>query len=233
MAYLYRHIRLDKNQPFYIGIGVNSRYTRAHEKVKRNRFWRNVVSKTEYEVEIVLDNLTWQEACEKEKEFISLYGRRDLGTGSLCNLTNGGEGVVGVIRTEEYRQNLRKANLGKKMSAESIEKLKEALVGRTHSLETRQKMSKTRTGKRLTSEHKNKIKKGHLGKTLSESHRLNLQKAKAICPILQYDLDGNFIKEWVSQREVNRSLKIARVGLTRCINGICKQAGGFVWKLKK
>lgn len=28
MAYLYRHIRLDKNEPFYIGIGSDSNYNR-------------------------------------------------------------------------------------------------------------------------------------------------------------------------------------------------------------
>ena len=32
MAYLYRHIRLDKNEPFYIGIGSNelNNYKRAY-----------------------------------------------------------------------------------------------------------------------------------------------------------------------------------------------------------
>ena len=34
MAYIYRHIRLDKNEPFYIGIGsdVEGKYKRANRK---------------------------------------------------------------------------------------------------------------------------------------------------------------------------------------------------------
>lgn len=45
MAYVYRHIRLDKNQPFYIGIGVDEggNYKRAYNFIKRNNYWKNVV----------------------------------------------------------------------------------------------------------------------------------------------------------------------------------------------
>ena len=32
MAYIYRHIRLDKNEPFYIGIGSDKDYKRAYNK---------------------------------------------------------------------------------------------------------------------------------------------------------------------------------------------------------
>lgn len=46
MYYVYRHIRLDKNQPFYIGIGerndsalnVEQEYKRAHCKIGRSDF---------------------------------------------------------------------------------------------------------------------------------------------------------------------------------------------------
>lgn len=96
MAYLYRHIRLDKNIPFYIGIGSDDDYKRAYNVRSRNRYWVNIVAKSHYEVEILLDNLTWLEACEKEIEFISLYKRRRDG-GTLANLTLGGEGQLGMI----------------------------------------------------------------------------------------------------------------------------------------
>lgn len=93
--YLYRHIRLDKNEPFYIGISRNldGKYKRAYVKgkYKRSEFWINIIKKSEYKVEIVLDNLTKEEALLKEMEFITLYGRRDLGTGFLVNLSDGGE----------------------------------------------------------------------------------------------------------------------------------------------
>lgn len=114
MAYLYRHIRLDKNEPFYIGIGSDSSYKRAFNKKYRNKFWLKIVDKTDYRVEILFDNLNWGEACEKEKEFIDIYGRRDLNTGTLCNLTNGGEGVSGLIRSYETRLKMSKSRKGVK-----------------------------------------------------------------------------------------------------------------------
>ncbi|NBQ17990.1 hypothetical protein EBU24_06770 [bacterium] len=106
MAYVYRHIRLDKNEPFYIGIGSDFAYNRAYEvkKNRRNIIWSRITSKSEIEVEIMLDGLTWDEACEKEIEFIKLYGRIDLGNGILANLTNGGDGTLGIIVSEEVRK---------------------------------------------------------------------------------------------------------------------------------
>lgn len=50
--------------------------------------------------------------------------------------------------------------------------------------------------------------------------------------VLQYDLDGNFIKEWVSSKEVERKLGYN----SRCLNNHCigraKTAYGFIWKYK-
>jgi hypothetical protein len=45
-----------------------------------------------------------QAAFDKEVELIALYGRRDLGRGALFNLTDGGEGASGSIRTAEQKK---------------------------------------------------------------------------------------------------------------------------------
>jgi hypothetical protein len=95
MAYVYRHIRLDKNEPFYIGIGADDTYNRAFSITKRsnrNNHWYSIVKKYGCSVDIIMDDLSWGDACKKEVEFIELYGRIDLGTGVLTNMTNGGEG---------------------------------------------------------------------------------------------------------------------------------------------
>lgn len=100
--YVYRHIRLDTNQPFYIGIGKkpsvskikgwNTEYSRAYEKVKRNKFWKNVVNKTDYKVEILLETNNNHLLKELEKYFISIYGRACCDPlGLLTNFTSGGE----------------------------------------------------------------------------------------------------------------------------------------------
>jgi hypothetical protein len=103
MAYVYRHIRLDNNKPFYIGIGSDDKgkYKRANNKSKRSILWKRILAKTEYRIDVLLDNLSWEEACEKEKEFISMYGRLDNRLGTLCNHTDGGEGQLGNVQSKE------------------------------------------------------------------------------------------------------------------------------------
>lgn len=49
--------------------------------------------------------------------------------------------------------------------------------------------------------------------------------------ILQYDLQGNFIKEWESQAEARRQLKI--IHITDCCKGKRNKAGGYIWRYKK
>lgn len=108
MAYVYKHIRLDTNKPFYVGISKHDdkKYKRAYNKNKRNPIWKKIVSKTNYKVEIIEDNIDIKTAKEKEIELILFYGRLDIGTGSLCNLTDGGDGVWFMEVPEYYSKYL-------------------------------------------------------------------------------------------------------------------------------
>jgi group I intron endonuclease len=133
MAYVYRHIRTDKNEPFYIGIGTDKRYYRASSSRKRNPIWNNIVNNSSYEVEIFMDDLTWEEACEKEKELISLYGRKNTKTGILANMTDGGEGTLNIKFSQERRESISIRNLGNTYG--SLTK------GNTHTEDSRRKMS--------------------------------------------------------------------------------------------
>jgi hypothetical protein len=147
MAYLYRHIRLDKNVPFYIGIGSDPEYLRARERARRSPFWKKIVAKTDYRIEIMFDEISYEEAKEKEKEFIALYGRKDLLLGSLVNMTDGGDGTVNKVITDEYRKKLSDAAKGKIISPEQREKMRISQTGFKHSLEAREKMSKAHKGR--------------------------------------------------------------------------------------
>ncbi len=108
--YLYRHIRPDKNEVFYIGIGTNSKksghiYRRAFSKKGRNTYWENIVNlNPNYEVEIILDKLQLEEVFSKEREFIKLYGRWDLRLGTLVNMTDGGDGLFNYSELTRKKQ---------------------------------------------------------------------------------------------------------------------------------
>lgn len=128
MAYVYRHIRKDTNQVFYIGIGTDDKgkYTRAFSK-NRNIYWKRIVDKTDYEVEILFNDITKEEAINKEIEFIQIYGRRDLGLGTLCNLTDGGEGASNM--SEEGKERLRQLRRNTIMPQEQKDKYSKIFKG--------------------------------------------------------------------------------------------------------
>ena len=50
--------------------------------------------------------------------------------------------------------------------------------------------------------------------------------------ILQYDKNGNFIKEWRSAWSIQRELGFNRGSISQCANGKLKSAYGFVWVFK-
>jgi len=197
MAYVYRHIRLDKNIPFYIGIGSDENFYRATNKAHRNKIWKHIVAKTEYEVDIIFDNITWDEAKIKEIEFIKLYGRINLHTGYLANMTDGGDGTVGRFVPDEVREKYRQISTGRKKSNEEIEKIRKASTGKKMSDESKGKLrvinigNKRGVGYNHTDEAKKKISeagrgnqygignKNMLGKKHSEESRLKMSKSQA------------------------------------------------------
>lgn len=204
MAYLYRHIRLDKNIPFYIGIGENKDggYSRAFDKQNRRRnssIWKRIVAKTEYEVEILLDEISWEEACKKEKEFIKLYGRINIGTGILANMTDGGEGAVNMRHSEESKKKMSEKRRGIKYPEERNIKIAETLKrkyksgerksgtkGRKHTDEWKTKNSERNKGKKHTDEAKKKMSllmlgnKRNVGKKLSEEQKRKIGEKNSV-----------------------------------------------------
>jgi hypothetical protein len=216
MAIVYRHIRLDKNEPFYIGIGSGLR--RAFIKGGRSKYWNSIVSKTDYEVQILFDDLTWEEACEKEIELIALYGRKDLGLGTLVNMTDGGQYHLNL--SEESRIKMRNSHLGKKQSEETKEKKNRLLRGRVKSEETRLNMSIAQ--------------KGRIGKKHSEEtkEKISISQYK---PVLKLSLDGVILEEYISKKQAEEMNKIklnAVLSKKNIESGRRKTAGGYKWKYK-
>jgi hypothetical protein len=164
---VYRHRRLDNNEIFYIGIASTKR--RAHTKVGRNKWWNNIVNKTEYEVEIVATELSWDSACELEQFLIKEYGRRDLNLGNLVNLTNGGEGAYNRIVSKETREKIGKKSLGRIPSEETKNKMSISAIGRIVIKETREKISKKSFGRVNSEETRKKISLANKGKVVKDS----------------------------------------------------------------
>jgi len=144
MGVVYQHRTKDTNQIFYIGIGKD--IYRPYSTKSRNKYWHNVVNKHGYNVELVAEEL-YSKCKQLEVMLISLYGRRDKGRGPLVNQTDGGEGTKGLIHTKEHTDNFIKSATGLKRSEEMREKLRLANVGKVHSDTTKNKMSIAHKGK--------------------------------------------------------------------------------------
>lgn len=124
---LYAHTN-KVNGKVYIGISKNlhlrwrnkalgyGKCTKIHNAFKKYG-WDN------FEHAIIAENLSKEDACELEKLWIWLFKSNN----TSYNITDGGEGTIGVHRSERHKQILR-----------------ELMTGRYVSPETRAKLSKTR-----------------------------------------------------------------------------------------
>ncbi len=214
MAYVYRHIRLDKDEPFYIGVGNDTGgwYKRAKDKRSRNSHWRNVTAKSEYIIEILVDNISWEEARLKEKEFIKLYGRSDKNEGSLVNKTDGGDGSIGFLVSKESREKKSKALLGiKKPQCSHVAWNK---------------------GLKLDAEYREKLSKSHKGTPITFTEKRIAEDIRKGKPILMFDLNNNFIKEFHSAGLACKEMNLDISSVSRVANGILKQTKGFRFKYK-
>jgi hypothetical protein len=156
MFYLYNHIRLDTNKVFYIGISRHNKcykYKRAAQKDKRNPIWKSIVAKTAFKYEILLESDEISVIKAKEIELIAKYGKIKDCTGSLANISDGGEGTFGY-----------------KLPKETLQKRSAKMKGKKHSEETKIKMSRAQLGKVVPEEVGKKISASKKGKKLGKNH---------------------------------------------------------------
>lgn len=69
--------------------------------------------------------------------------------------------------------------------------------------------------------------------TGTERSRLSNTNGKCSKTVLQYSLDGTFIKEWKSTMDVQRNLGFANTHISECCRGEQAYAYGYIWKYKK
>lgn len=139
--------------------------------------------------EILETGLTYEEAKQKEEEYIAKYKSAEEEYGYNQTLGVGGKGFT---KSSETREKLRAAHIGKRPTAETRKKISEANKGRW------------------------------LGS--------NSPSAKKV---YQYDLNGNFIKEWGSQSEAARYYHCSQTKISECTIGRKKTIKGFMWKSER
>lgn len=235
-CFLYKHIRVDKEEIFYIGVGKVYKkdklssdplifYRRAYSKRNRNTIWKNIVSKTKYRIEIIQESEDYNFILSREKELIKLYGRIDKKTGILSNMTDGGEGIIGRVWTEESRKKASLSKKGKplnrgfdhtgdKLSPEHRSKISLKLKGRFAG------KNSWKYGKSITTEHKEKLRLGMKGKRMSEESRQKLSKnRKGVGTKKVKFIDDNIVTTFDSLTEASIKSKIPISSLSKIIRG--------------
>ena len=206
--YVYLHIKEDDGTVFYVGKGTKHRWCVSFD---RSLHWKNTAKKHGVVCQIVAHNLTAEEALILEKKLIASYGRQDQKTGCLVNLTNGGDGVVNYVWTEEHRKKISEAGMGKRHTPETKEKIRQANVGRTFSEQTLKLMSDARKGKSWTEAQRK-----------ASECVINPRSRSVIC------LNSAVI--YPSVADVAKTLNLDNSGVSKVCYGKRKQYNGFRFK---
>ena len=177
-----------------------------HYKEHSNTYFHNTLhayKKSNFRWTILKYCSSEDELNYMEKKYIELYKTNVHRYGYLYgyNLTDGGEGIAGMRRSEVTKQKLRDANLG----------VKSPKYGKPLSLKTKSKISKSNTGKKHSKETKEKMSiaaksrpKRHYSEiTRAKMSELNIGKQN---PSYRHDISNeqieNLIQEGLSYRKI-------------------------------
>ena len=204
---VYMHIF--PNGKAYIGI------TKQEPKVRwgggngyaRNEYMHRAIKKYGWEnIEhiILFDGLLEADACEIEKSLIKKHRTNE----------------------KEFGYNIESGGQCSNLAESTKQKLREAHIGKSVSKEAREKMRASRN--RFLSENPEEYKKTMDNMMLAVEKAAELKRK----PVIQYDLDGNFLAVWNSTREAERVLGIYHSHIAKCCNKVPKYntAGGYRWE---
>ncbi len=220
----------------------------AFDNFHKSRWIKSLLNKELKPILEIIDEVPITEWQFWEQHYISLYKSWGF---NLTNISTGGDGggVFGWRATDETKARMRLAQLGKKLSSETkeklriahtgkklsashIEKMRIANLGKKMSAESIAKTAAANRGRKNTQEMKDKLSAKFKGRKVPPDILLKRSRAQWK-PIIQLDLEGNFIKEWESVKSARMALSPNNHGLSGILKGQWKTWQGYKWKYKQ
>lgn len=244
---VYKHTN-KSNGKVYIGISSKSAEERWRngEGYYSQEYFYNAIKKygwDGFEHEVLLQNLSEEEARAKEIELIAFYKsnyRRWSNPTYGYNATDGGEGLSGwgkpVVQYDLQ------GNLIKKWY--SINEAAEATNIACSNISHNCRGFSQRAGEFMwrycdfdeipATSIVNYYQLTKTSNPLEEIKQKEERQKKAVAEkiIIQYSLYGEKIREWSSIKEASQALNITDAGICYALRGVKNSAGGYVWKYK-
>lgn len=139
--YVYAYLRKSDCTPYYIGKGKGQRAWAKDHNVRVPEDPKRII--------ILESGLTDVGALAIERRMIRWYGRKDIGTGILRNISNGGDGCEGRILTQHTRKLIAIANSKREWTDESRDKIRTWRKTQIQSPESNKKRSQTLKGRKV------------------------------------------------------------------------------------
>lgn len=240
---VYKHTNLI-NQKVYIGItsdNPNSRWKNGRGYKNQPYFWSAITKYgwENFKHEILFDNLSEEEACQKEIELISFYNTRDKEFG--YNISLGGfSGQAGIKRTEEQKNKFREVQ--RKARNKSFDEWKICQFdtnGKLLNIYDYLSVASEQTGI-LSQTIRSACKKGYGHSKgfiwsyygVCKTYISKISKLKYGDEILMFDNEGKLIRSYIC----DKSIKIVTpefsslAKIHKCLNREINSAYGYVWR---
>lgn len=186
----------------------------------------------------IIEEYIFEHLNERERYWQDFYNVMNPKKGLNCRLT------TSLTKTgelsQETKHKISESNKGKpkhteetKLKTSQRSKLLKNMLGKNHSIETIQKIRQSKIGKSPSIETRNKMSESALGKVKTQEHRINISNNHPTKKsVLQMDLKGNLINEFISINEASRKTGHRVSDISACCNNKQKTAFGFVWRFK-
>lgn len=248
------------NGKIYIGQTVNEK-----ARIQQHKYFYSSLEKNKKGFHGAIKKYGWESFeykvlfrihCNNEQDLINTLNSKEIISIKYFNsykfgynMTRGGDGCLGVKVTEEtkLKQSLARrgennAMYGKHHTEETRKRLSEKHKGKIISKETREKISKFQKGKVISKETLLKRSKALKGRIFSEEHKKKISQRRKGIPtwgreVVQFSLDGIFIKEYPSLSEAERQTgtdkEAIRSCCTRAARGVKNaRSTDYIWRYK-